>query len=109
MNEEVLRGLLDELGELESEIKALEYRKEEIRNQVFKIVDELPTKSVEVLGLGTALITKPSVTVKYDSDKLDSLVAELIRNGEIHTAQKISDVREEKPRKGSLMIRKAKY
>jgi len=109
MNEEVLRGLLDELGELESEIKALEYRKEELRNQVFKIVDESPTKSIEVGGLGTALITKSSVTVKYDSGKLDSLVAELIRNGEVHTAQKISDIRDEKPRKGTLMIRKAKY
>lgn len=106
---EELRGLLLDVAEIEDEIKALEYSVKEKKERIHQIVSASDSKSITIDGVATALITKDSTTVSYDKDGLDSLIAQLVKDGEVHTAQRISDLRSESKRKGHLMIRKPKY
>lgn len=106
MNETNLEVLLNNMLEIENEIKALEADKDDIKKVVFNIVNETETKNIEVFGTGTVLITKDTKTVSYDAKGLDSLVTQLLRDGEVRTAQAISDLRKESERKGHLMFRR---
>lgn len=104
----LLEAMLGNLLEIENEIEALEHSKRELKAGIQKLVEALPDQRCEVPGIGTVTMTKPSTTVSYESKSLDSLVTELLRNGELRTAQAIADCRKESQRASTLMFRKKK-
>lgn len=100
-----LRDLMAEWAEVENEIKTLQERMDIVKDEVRKIVEASPDKLIET-DHGVLMMTKASKTVKYDAKQIDSLIAELIKNGEVHTANLLSNIREESVRKSYLMYRK---
>jgi hypothetical protein len=99
---------ISEIGELESEIKMLEVHKQGLRDQLLAHMKSLGVTKVKADHIGTAMITADKKRVAYDVDGLDSLVAQLLRDGEVHTANAIANLREEKVSAGYLMIKKEK-
>lgn len=102
---ERLHELMAEWGEVDNEIKTLQERMDIIKDEVRKIVEAAPDKMIET-DYGVLMMTKSSKSVKYDHRQIDALIAELIRNGESHTANLLSNIREETVRKSYLMYRK---
>jgi len=99
---------ISEIGEIESEIKMLEIQKQGLRDQLLAHMKSLGVTKVKADHIGTAMITADKKRVTYDAEKLDSLTAQLLRDGELHTANAIANLREEKVSNGYLMIKKEK-
>jgi len=99
---------ISEIGEIESEIKMLEIQKQGLRDQLLAHMKSLGITKVKADHIGTAMITAEKKRVTYDVDGLDSLCAQLLRDGEVHTANAIANLREEKMSAGYLMIKKEK-
>ena len=102
-----IANLWGEIAELDSELAPLTSRRDAIRDEIKELV-VLVGGSVSVPGFGTALITKPGKSASYDAQTLDALTSELVRNGEIQTAQRIADARKESQRAGYIMLKKDK-
>lgn len=100
-----IANLWGEIAELDSEITPLQNRRDMIRNEIKELVTVLGG-SVSVPGFGTALMTKSGKSASYDAPTLDALTSQLLRDGEIRTAQKIADARTEKTRAGYIMLKK---
>lgn len=105
---EELQDMLGTLLEIENEIEALEFGKTEIKRNIQKIVEGLPDQRGEIPGMGTVLMTKPSLTASYESKGLDALTAQLLKDGDIQTAAEIARCRKESTRASHLMFRKQK-
>lgn len=99
---------ISEISELESEIKMLEIQKQGLRDQLLNHIKSLGVTKVKVDHIGTAMITAEKKRVTYDIDGLDSLCAQLLRDGDVGTANAIANLREEKMSAGYLMIKKEK-
>ena len=99
--------LWGEIAEIDSEIAPLTSRRDAIREEIKELVTALGG-SVSVPGFGTALMTKGGKSASYDAQTLDALTSELVRNGEIQTAQRIADARKETTRAGYIMLKKDK-
>ena len=99
--------LWGEIAEIDSELAPLTSRRDMVRDQIRELVTVLGG-SVSVPGFGTALITKSTKSASYDAQTLDALTSELVRNGEIQTAQRIADARKESQRAGYIMLKKDK-
>jgi len=102
-----IAGLWGEIAELDSEITPLQERRDAIRDQIKELV-AVVGGSISVPGFGTALMTKSGKSISYDAPALDALTSQLLRDGEIQTAQKIADARTEKTRAGYIMLKKDK-
>jgi outer membrane murein-binding lipoprotein Lpp len=99
--------LWGEIAEIDSEIAPLTSRRDAIREQIKELVTALGG-SVSVPGFGTALMTKSAKSASYDAQTVDAIVSQLVRDGEIHTAQKLADARKETTRAGYIMLKKDK-
>lgn len=99
--------LWGEIAEIDSEIAPLTSRRDAIREEIKELVTALGG-SVSVPGFGTALMTKSAKTASYDAQTVDAIVSQLVRDGEIHTAQKLADARKESQRAGYIMLKKDK-
>jgi outer membrane murein-binding lipoprotein Lpp len=97
--------LWGEIAEIDSEIAPLTSRRDAIREQIKELVTALGG-SVSVPGFGTALITKSTKSASYDAQTVDAIVSQLVRDGEIQTAQKLADARKESQRAGYIMLKK---
>lgn len=106
MEELDIRQLLSELGEVESEMKALTDRRDSIRTTLGEIMAQRDGEKLVVDGLGTVSITKDRTSVKYDTKVLDAFVAQCLKDGDIHTAKAISEARTESTSKGYLVVKK---
>ncbi len=102
-----LAALMRDLGEIDSEVKAIEYTRDEKRERIAQIVAELGGK-VEVMGIGTAMVTPDSESHSYDTKALDALIQTMIEDGELHTAKRIMTTKKWTKRKGSLRVTMAK-
>jgi hypothetical protein len=105
-----LAALMRDLGEIDSEVKAIEYDRDAKRERIAQIVQELGGR-VEVMGVGVAMMTPESETVSYDGKALDKLVDQLSANGEkekVLIAMRIMQCKKVSRRKGSLRITMAK-
>lgn len=110
--EDAIHNLALDLGEVESELELatqkLNRDRQLLRDQIATILAISGKDKIDIQGFGSALITKPSVTYKYDAKKLNKLVIVLITRGEQDLADDIRACREESGRAGYLMIRKDK-
>jgi hypothetical protein len=105
-----LHNALNEYFEIESEIKAIEYTKAEVRARIEILAKDLGGKA-KIDHVGSVQVVPAGVTVLYDGDALDKLVQELSVDGEkekIAIAMRIMLCKKEKPRKESLRIVGAK-
>jgi len=102
-----LAALMRDLGEIDSEVKAIEFSRDEKRERIAQIVAELGGK-VEVAGIGTAMVTPDSETHSYDTKALDILINIMVEDGELHTVKRILSCKKTTKRKGSLRITMAK-
>jgi len=103
-----LHDLVGALYEIDSELKALETTKKELKASIQAIVESLPDQRAEVPGVGTVLMTKAGTTVSYDADALESLTSTLLQSVELRTAQALADCRKESNRNPSLQFRSKK-
>jgi hypothetical protein len=104
---EELRATLSSLLEVEDEIKAIEYAKEELRAKALELTTALGGK-VHIDHLASVQIIPASEGHTYDPKALDSLVDTMIADGEIHNAKRIITCRKESKRKASMRITRAK-
>jgi len=102
-----LAALMRDLGEIDSEVKAIEFSRDEKRERIAQIVAELGGK-VEVMGIGTAMVTPDSESHSYDTKALDILINIMVEDGELHTVKRILSCKKTTKRKGSLRITMAK-
>jgi hypothetical protein len=102
-----LAALMRDLGEIDSEVKAIEFSRDEKRERIAQIVAELGGK-VEVAGIGTAMVTPDSETHSYDTKALDILINIMVEDGELHTVKRILSCKKTSKRKGSLRVTMAK-
>jgi hypothetical protein len=102
-----LAALMRDLGEIDSEVKAIEFSRDEKRERIAQIVAELGGK-VEVMGIGTAMVTPDSETHSYDTKALDILINIMVEDGELHTVKRILSCKKTTKRKGSLRVTMAK-
>ena len=102
-----LAALMRDLGEIDSEVKAIEYTRDEKRERIAQIVAELGGK-VEVMGVGTAQVTPDSESHSYDTKALDILINIMVEDGELHTVKRILSCKKTTKRKGSLRVTMAK-
>jgi hypothetical protein len=102
-----LAALMRDLGEIDSEVKAIEFSRDEKRERIAQIVAELGGK-VEVMGVGVAQVTPDSETHSYDTKALDILINIMVEDGELHTVKRILSCKKTTKRKGSLRVTMAK-
>jgi hypothetical protein len=102
-----LAALMRDIGEIDSEVKAIEFSRDEKRERIAQIVAELGGK-VEVAGIGTAMVTPDSETHSYDTKALDILINIMVEDGELHTVKRILSCKKTSKRKGSLRVTMAK-
>jgi hypothetical protein len=102
-----LAALMRDLGEIDSEVKAIEFSRDEKRERIAQIVAELGGK-VEVMGVGVAQVTPDSETHSYDTKALDILINIMVEDGELHTVKRILSCKKTSKRKGSLRVTMAK-
>lgn len=100
-----LRALLSDLREVESEIAPLEQQKAQLRDQIGMIVARAGTQ--ELPGLGRVSITSPSVTVSYDTRKVNEIALALAATHPEIAAQLVA-ARKTSERSGSLRIESEK-
>lgn len=102
-----LAALMRDLGEIDSEVKAIEYTRDAKRERIEEIVKAMGGK-VEVAGIGTAQVTPDSESHSYDAKAIDALIQTMIEDGELHTVKRILSCKKTTKRKGSLRITLAK-
>jgi len=102
-----LAALMRDLGEIDSEVKAIEFSRDEKRERIAQIVAELGGK-VEVMGVGVAQVTPDSEAHSYDTKALDILINIMVEDGELHTVKRILSCKKTTKRKGSLRVTMAK-
>jgi hypothetical protein len=102
-----LAALMRDLGEIDSEVKAIEFSRDEKRERIAQIVAELGGR-VEVMGVGVAMMTPESESHSYDTKAIDALIQTMIEDGELYTAKRIMATKKVSKRKGSLRITMAK-
>ena len=102
-----LAALMRDIGEIDSEVKAIEFSRDEKRERIAQIVAELGGK-VEVMGVGVAQVTPDSETHSYDTKALDILINIMVEDGELHTVKRILSCKKTTKRKGSLRVTMAK-
>jgi len=102
-----LAVLMRDLGEIDSEVKAIEFSRDEKRERIAEIVKAMGGK-VDVMGVGTAMVTPDSESHSYDTKALDAMIQMMIEDGELHTARRIMTTKKTSKRKGSLRITLAK-
>lgn len=102
-----LAGLLNDLGEIESEIKAHEYGRDQLRERITALTVELGGR-VTIPNVGTVMVMGDSATRSYDTKALDALVRQLIADGDVHSAKAITECEKTSSRKGGLRITREK-
>jgi len=99
------RSLISELGEIESEMKALDGRKSAIRALLTTLVTNAGGK-IELPDVGSAVITKAANRVMYDVSQVDSILTKALANGDVETAHALSLARSESKTNGYLTVKR---
>src|SRR5688572_6770872 len=107
-DEQALRALANDLGEVESSLEPLTKEREQLREVLGRIVARLDGQKATVPGFGALAITGGGETVSYDAKVLDALTAELLQMGDAFTASRIAAARRTTTRASSLRITREK-
>lgn len=101
------RALASDYGELEDELMPLLRQRDELRDQLSRVVAHMGGKA-EIPGFGMMQMAAPSITNSYDAKALDNLVLSLIADGCTDVAESITACRRQSMRAGSLRITREK-
>jgi hypothetical protein len=99
--------LLRDYFEMKSELEAYEAKSDDLRRDLQVLVEALGG-SFKLDHVGTALITPPSTSHSYDTKAIDELLAQCVADGDIGTAQSLTNARKLTHRKPTLRITGAK-
>jgi hypothetical protein len=103
---EEMELLLRDYFAMVAEVAAYTAMQNDLRDRIEKHVAE--HGAIKVPHVGTALITPASKSHKYNTKMIDELLVQCIADGDIGTAQSLTDAREESVRKESLRITASK-
>jgi len=106
-DKEAAELLLRDYFEMKSELEAHEAQVDDLRRNLQTLVEALGG-SFKVDHVGTALITPASTSHSYDTKMIDELLAQCVADGDIGTAQTLTDARKLSHRKATLRITGAK-
>jgi len=104
---QLIQSLISEYYEIQSELDALEFMQEEIR-QVITVGTKAMGGKLQFQGLASVSIIPSSESHSYDTKLIDALLADAVADGDIHTAQRITSARKTSQRKESLRIMRDK-
>ena len=95
--------LLRDYFEVKSELEAHEARADDLRRDLTVLVEALGG-SYKLDHVGTASITPASTSHSYDTKAIDELLAQSVADGDIATAQALTNARKLNHRKATLRI-----
>lgn len=99
-----LYGLLNELGEVESDLARRTEEREHIRDQIGKERMRLG-RDVELPGLATVRYREPRTQVRYDWFQVEGVISHLAETGDLESATALAQARKESPVKGGVEVR----
>src|SRR5690348_3643152 len=99
-DQDALRALVMDLGELEDELTPLERDRKTLRSRIERIVLHAGGKA-QVAGFGQLVVLDAVQVASYDARALDALVADLILT-QPEMAARIAGTRKEPPRAARL-------
>jgi hypothetical protein len=102
------RELLSEYFEVLDEHDALGSRLKRIKEEITTLVQSTETKKIGYDFLGTAQWVEKKGSYSYDTDKVDAIMHEALRNGDIETANALAHAQKKVAGSGSLRITKSK-
>lgn len=103
---DALRALCRDLGEVESQLAPLEAERQQLRDQISRVLDRAGGKA-QIAGFGGLEITSPSIVRSYDKKALDRLLLDLASEAP-EMAARIAQCRTESARAGGLRITREK-
>jgi RNase P/RNase MRP subunit POP5 len=84
--------LMAELAEVQNEIKGLQERFDIIREELLKHAQENGGKIVAP-GFGTVAVITPKPRMSFKAEDIENFIIECTRNGDMHTAAALADMR----------------
>lgn len=102
-DQEAAELLLRDYFEMKSELEAYEANVDDLRRNLQTLVEALGG-SLKVAHVGTAIITPESTSHSYDTKAIDELLAQSVADGDIATAQALTNARKLNHRKATLRI-----
>jgi len=97
---------LEDYFAMASEIKAHEAMQDDVRRNIEAYV--LEHGPVKIDHVGAAIVTPASTSHSYDTKAIDELLAQCVADGDIGTAQALTDARKVNNRKATLRITASK-
>jgi hypothetical protein len=97
---------LEDYFAMASEIKAHEAMQDDVRRNIEAYV--LEHGPVKIDHVGAAIVTPASTSHSYDTKAIDELLAQCVADGDIGTAQSLTDARRLTHRKPALRITASK-
>jgi hypothetical protein len=97
---------LEDYFAMASEIKAHEAMQDDVRRNIEAYV--LEHGPVKIDHVGAAIVTPASTSHSYDTKAIDELLAQCVADGDIGTAQSLTDARKVNNRKPTLRITASK-
>jgi hypothetical protein len=97
---------LEDYFAMASEIKAHEAMQDDVRRNIEAYV--LEHGPVKIDHVGAAIVTPASTSHSYETKAIDELLARCVADGDIGTAQTLTDARKTNNRKPTLRITASK-
>lgn len=97
---------LEDYFAMADEIKAHEAMQDDLRRVIEAYV--LEHGSIKVDHVGAAIVTPASTSHSYDTKQIDTLLAQCVADGDIGTAQALTNARKFSNRKATLRITASK-
>ena len=105
-DEQALRSLASDLGEVESQLAPIEQEKQALRDQISRVLDHAGGTAT-IAGFGRLEITAASVVVSYDKKQIEELLIDLTTTHP-EIAARLAACRVKGTRAGSLRITREK-
>lgn len=105
-DDQALRALAMELGEVESQLAPIEAEKQALRDQISRVLDRAGGVAT-VAGFGKLEITAAAVTVSYDKKQIEDLLIDLTATHP-DVARRLAACRVRGSRAGALRITREK-
>ena len=103
---EAFRALVGDLEEIEGVYKRATEARQRNRERLERIVTHAGGRISA--GGHEAIVTAPAKVVSYDAKAVDSIMAEALAAGDIHTANRLAQARRESERSGYIKIGRVK-
>lgn len=100
-----MKNVMHAINQINQQIKDLENKRDILKQQLEEGVKIYGGK-IGFDDVGSAYMVKGKTRVSYDAPSIDALIVQLIQDGEVHTAQKLSDLRKESQGSDYLVVKK---